>query len=916
MRRAALLGSVWLLGCSSVDVVTSPDAGADPFDFAVQPKSCALKCPSAACAETTTPYACPSLQDWKAIPHDVACPAWDGTTMNATPSKCTVSAPSGDAIKLTGADPDDAKTTILPDGRRVRSAGNEWLFDEADLNAGLPVRVLPVPGSALALVVDAGYGVHSVRLIDTTKLGGATTPVVAVVKFAAPEMLWQGIAVAGPDLVLVATDDGVVQALKLDAAAQTLVRDDARSIALPDSIDDTNAKAPYWVSGLTVSPDGKTLVVSSAIDPRALVFDLSNGSYKALGQASIGAGGTFDAAFDPNDPQGRYVYISRIAARSVIELDLADRAAPKVTRTFNTDKDPQGMAFLDARWLVVGNTFGDTLTLIDRASGASSSIPVDAKTQLHGLEPTTLAMDSAHQRLYATLAGRNAIAAWTVDTTQTPAKLAPAGRLPTSWWPSSVAVTPAGDLMWTSARGHGNGPLMSQVPVGNGDSMHGVHGGVAMLAAPQPADLSQGDLAVDKNDDVAALSGAPQVSCPNQENDFPLPPTNTQGPSKKIKHVVFVVRENKTFDGVLGDLAGVRGDPTLTLKKSSADMDKLWVNARSLARTFATSDDYYTSAELSIQGHFWTVYGRSSDFMERTWQVTGYSRSAYKSPVQPQCVTDVGEPQEGSLFDWLSNNQVPHSIMGEACGIPQSSTDGALDIKYPGGFIQSIGYPDVEKACYFAGRLRVLCNIGPFVYMTLPNDHTQGVGNDTPSPEAMVAVNDEATGMIVEAFSKSPWWADSLVVVTEDDPADGGDHVDHHRTPVLFASPWIKRGYVSKTHIDTSSLHKMFAHILGLPYPNTSVEKAALPLDLFTSTPDLTPFTHQARQWPLSCGEKSSLAEKRLTSSWDFTDADEQPGLDAQLRRVMRGEELQELPKETLRQMNFRKDARQVTWRR
>jgi hypothetical protein len=145
--------------------------------------------------------------------------------------------------------------------------------------------------------------------------------------------------------------------------------------------------------------------------------------------------------------------------------------------------------------------------------------------------------------------------------------------------------------------------------------------------------------------------------------------------------------------------------------------------------------------------------------------------------------------------------------------------------------------------------------------------------------------------MLLDAISHSPLWKSSLVVVTEDDPADGGDHVENHRTPVLFVSPWVKHGYVSKTHIDVSSLHKIFAHVFGIPYPNDLVARAALPLDLFSSTPDYTPFTYQPRQWPLSCGHQPTLAERQLRASWgDMDDVDEQPGLDAQVRRYMRGE--------------------------
>jgi hypothetical protein len=145
------------------------------------------------------------------------------------------------------------------------------------------------------------------------------------------------------------------------------------------------------------------------------------------------------------------------------------------------------------------------------------------------------------------------------------------------------------------------------------------------------------------------------------------------------------------------------------------------------------------------------------------------------------------------------------------------------------------------------------------------------------------------------------------VIVTEDDPSDGGDHVENHRTPVLFVSPWVKHGYVSKQHIDVSSLHKVFAHVFGIPYPNEIVANASLPLDLFTSTPDYTPFTRQPRQWPLSCGMQPSLTlpEKTLSASWgDVDDVDEQPGLGDQVWREMRGLPATEVTPAMQRQMD------------
>ncbi len=167
-------------------------------------------------------------------------------------------------------------------------------------------------------------------------------------------------------------------------------------------------------------------------------------------------------------------------------------------------------------------------------------------------------------------------------------------------------------------------------------------------------------------------------------------------------------------------------------------------------------------------------------------------------------------------------------------------------------------------------------------------------------------MNDDATGMTIDALSHSPLWASSVVFITEDDPSQGGEHIDAHRAPLVVISPWVKRGYVSKTHIDVASLHKLFAHILGKPYPNAIVANAGLPLDMFTSTPDYTPYTFTRRTFPLVCGDGSTKAERRLTESWDFDEPDEQPGLDAQVTRWMRGKQLQTLPPKLERQVEER----------
>jgi hypothetical protein len=726
-----------------------------------------------------------------------------------------------------------------------------------------------------------------VRVVDTTLIG-KSNPVVGFIDFPPPSYLNDGIAVLPSGRTYIATGYGVVQAFDVNLTTGALTRNDAASLMLPTSTAPNTTGKPWYSSGVAVSPDGKRLVVTPVFDTLAFVFDVdpaSPTSGKQLGQVDLGGHETFGAWFDPHDPTGHYAYVSMWAGYKVLELDVSTPAMPKVSRSFATDKNPERVSFLDARWMVVANDFGETISLVDRTSGTVTSVPVLFDPGFPGLDVSGLAWDEPNKLLYATLSGIDALAAFTVDTTATPPTITPAGRLPTSWWPTGCVVNADGSLTIVNLRGHPIGPF----PVMNGSGGYDqMKGSIEQSPAPQAADLTAGDAQVKATIGVGSQPGFPAVSCPANANDFPVPATNTEGASKQITHVFFIVRENKTFDSLFGDIPGVEGDPTIMMKATSAAMDKVWPNARKLARTFTVSDNFYSLSVQSTQGHNWTTYGRATDFCERTW-----SDSLRPAPL---CgVEDVGNPPEGSLFNWLEKNKVAYTVLGEIVGTWTLKDAAPIDVKYPGGPFQNISYVDLEKACYTAGRVRVSCDLGSFVYMTLPNDHTVGVSPTNPSPDTMCAVNDEATGMFIDALSHSPLWASSLVVLTEDDPQSGGDHIDYHRTPLVLISPWVKHGYVSKTHIDVASLHKVFAHLFGLPYPNLVVKNAGLPFDAFTSTPDFTPYTYEPHQVTITCGMDATHAEKRLTDSWDFRQPDGQPGLGEQVFRYMRGRQLTEL---------------------
>ncbi|MCC6215535.1 MAG: hypothetical protein IT376_11780 [Polyangiaceae bacterium] len=851
-------------------------------DFTYAPKSCSFSCPADACAESEVPYECPAARPWESIPHAPECPAWDGTFPSPEPGRCTATLPTGDAAKYAGPDPDAAGQWVLPDGRVTRPSGAYSVFTEADLEGDQVSHLILVPGTRFALAVSTGSERHGVRAIDVQAVGtpGAVTSHVA---FPKGTYVNSGVAFVAPDLVLVA-GDGKLEALSFDTATGQLARDEARSIPLPPN---PSGSARY-ASGVAVSPVLQRVAVGSVTAPTAVVLDVTPGAtYGAVvSEIEVGANESFGVWFDPFDPEGRRAWISLWGARRVAEIDVGAAPGGAATRSVDTDKSPQGIAFLDARWMVVGNGLGETLTFIDRIAGTSTAAQVEWEPGLRGQDLSSLAWDATRGVLYGTMSGINAVSAWNVDLSGGAPALSLAGRLPTGWWPSAVAVSPAGDVAVASLRGNGPGP------VEGGQQERPQRGAVQWIARPDTAALQAGADAVERAVQVHRLPGAPAIDCPAGAADFPVPATNEEGPSPRIEYVLFVVRENKTYDALFGDLPGASGNPSLTLKSSTDEMERVFGNTRSLARDFTNLDNSYNDADASKQGHAWTTHGRTTDYCERNWandvrEVAGCA------------VGDISRPDEGSVFDWLGAHAVPYGIFGEVVGLPSPlPSPTPVDLLYPGGAFQNIGYPDTEKACHLAARARVLCNLPRFSYVTFPNDHGLGLSPSSPTPELMNAVNDEATGLLVAALSRSPLWAKTLVIITEDDPQQGGDSVDYHRVPTVLVSPWVKRGYVSRTHVSASSLHKLVAHLFGLPYPNVQVQNAALPLDAFTSTPDYSPWSYQPHGWPLGCAVGATAAEQALAELWRYEDVDDQPGIDAQMVRWMRGQQRTELTDE------------------
>ena len=838
----------------------------DAVDYSREiPPSCAFQCGGVPCEELTVPFACPAMGSWEDIPHAEACGCFSGAPPATVQGACSVSDPSGEATRLAG--PSGPQSWVLPDGHLIEPAGVYAHLDEDDLSGTFPMSLVRIPGTRLVLSSDGGLYDNALRLLNIDELAAGRAPTAAHVRFARPESLYYGVVWLAPDTALASGGgDGMVYAFDVDTTAATLTRNSTRDIDLGPTTE-KNTPRSRWYAGPMASADGSRLLVAPSSAEREIqVRSLDAGAWgELIGTIPLNSKTVFELVADPFDPNGNTFYATMWDDDILVELD-ADALA--VTRSINIGKNPEGIAFIDSSFMVVASADADVLVLVDRTTWTERArIDLHAEDEPLGHGPSAISYDASKQRLYATLSGVNAVAAFDVSVAGNVPTIAPIGRIPTAWWPTGVVAMDDGSLAILAGKGIGTGPDEGDYEWTDSMITRLMRGGVQHVPYPTQADLSAMTATADGARRLASTPGYPEVTCPEGADDFPVPVSPSEGPSERIKRVVYVIRENKTYDAVFGDMPGTNGDPSLVM--APGDMERIWPNARKIAQSFTNFDNYYTSAEQSIQGHVWTTFGQTSDFVERTW-MTAWGR-ATRLPTSG--IADEARPGKGSIFESLDRAGVSYANMGEVVGIGE----GMLDPGYP-GLIYALNKPDIEKACYIAGRARVRCDLPSLSYVVLPNDHTEGGTGNAPHPGVFIAVNDEATGRIVDAISHSPLWPETLIIFTEDDPQNGADHVDVHRTLLFMASPWVRRGYVSRGHYDISSVHKLILSILGVPYPNEQIAQSAIPFDAFTSTPDYTPFEFEPRVYEKPCNPEDTRAA-REAEGWDFSEPDEQPGI-------------------------------------
>jgi YVTN family beta-propeller protein len=508
---------------------------------------------------------------------------------------------------------------------------------------------------------------------------------------------------------------------------------------------------------------------------------------------------------------------------------------------------PSGMALSpDESTLLVANGHSDTVTFLDTQTLARTDVKIPAYPEgALGSQPIAAAFAPDGTRAYVACGGNNAIAILTGG--RGGWKLA--GSVPTAWFPSAIAIEAKGGLRIVCIKGVGN-------TADNRGTFNSLQYEGALVSVPR---LEPGQIA----------AGEREVRAANEPRFEPAGGIANLR-SLGIRHVFFIIKENRTYDQVLGDIAKGDGDPKLVMYGRDVTP-----NHHALAERYVLLDNFHTGGAISFDGHQWLMQAFVSDYVERAFAASprGYAWNLsdslvvspagffWQSATRPLSVRIYGEfslparwdpvrqsavdINEGQLLSWseywrLYKEGKWQEVSGSRSGVP--ALQSLIDPRYP---CSNVSIPDQLRAEEFLRDFSERDKSGSVAELNilhLNSDHTNGTRPGSPTPRAMVADNDLALGRIVEAISRSRVWPQSLILVVEDDAQNGVDHVDGHRTVALAAGPYVRRGVVDSNHYNQTSMVRTIQEIFRIPPRTRFLTSARIMSSIFTREADTAPY--------------------------------------------------------------------------
>ncbi|HEX2455268.1 MAG TPA: beta-propeller fold lactonase family protein [Vicinamibacterales bacterium] len=777
-------------------------------------------------------------------------------------------------------------------------------------------------GHYLYVVDQAGFQVHvidaSLVSIGVDAQGRITEPdnFAAVIARAKVGRYPFGIGLTADDRTLFVTHVGVFQYTHLRPAS-------------PTGNDNVDYPLCYPGAGYPDETQNDRVIEITKVDPRNLPDSLRDPDGIRCGYVPADRLYTVPGLGSPNAPESSSVYVLDVSSPKAPQRRDIVKTGPLVgdrqdgIDVYSGSHPNAVVSNQDAIYVANGNN--DSISILDPRTYAERgriglSLLQGQDRALRGVQPVGLALSPDGDTLYVAEAGVNAIGVVSLDGNH--GRLI--GHIPTGWWPSSVQVSADGHTLYVAnARGRGAGPN----PVGESRSpKFSVLGTVNIIPTPTVKQLDAYTTRVYINNGFAGVDDG-RGNAAYHEADNPIP-SRAGKASSQIKHVVFINKENATHDLLLGDIVQTRGGvpvngaPAFSLGYDASP------NHHELALRFAFSDNFFLEPSVSSDGHRWLTGQYTAENEETHWPASygGQRRDAGDDPAvikdYPGRIgfTDANSSPEPNDYNeqggiYLHLNRQGKSFINFGNGFEFAVIDepGGAD---PTGARQHANVPmekvvrdnsdhlfptynthipdaplpedptrfnrfDRFKQVFedrFVDRAKGVCTLPEYVDLYYPNDHGGGARDINPngpdwSFKRFVQDNDAALGLTVELISNSPCWKDTVIFVVEDDTQNGADHVDGHRSIFLAVSPWVKKQYVSKTHTSLASIFKTVNLILGLP-PLNQYDAGATDLhDMFTSTPDFTPYNAQ----PVQYVQRANPLWLALTKDVDFSrpDADE-----------------------------------------
>lgn len=647
-------------------------------------------------------------------------------------------------------------------------------------------------------------------------------------------------------------------------------------------------------AGLAISKDGKRLYVVLNLSNRVAEIDPENGKTLRI----------WDVGVSPHDIilVGEKLYVSNRGGRTLEDYEEVDigpaghgttvRVDPErfiasegsisvinlkndfAIKEILTPPHPCGLAVSpDGKYVVAASSGSDTVLVIETATDSivEKICARQKPSDLFGAQPNALAFDSSGNRLYVCNGTQNAVAV--IDFKPGKSKLI--GLIPVGWFPGAVVFdTFRNQLIVANIKGIGSTKKYKPGEKVKYNS-HQYFGTVSMVKIPGRKQLENYTKIALFNMRYPMIESA---FLPPRTNVPPRPVPERVGEPSVFKHVVYIIKENRTYDQVLGDMKEGNGDHSLCIFG-----EQITPNHHKIAREFVLLDNTYCSGILSADGHQWTDSAIANEYLERSF--AGFPRS-YPDGMGDDEVDALAYSTAGFIWD----NAIAHGktlrVYGEFAitekhwrdpsrkGKPkfidhwQEYVNGTSNIiVYSRPAIESlrpylntntVGWdmdiPDQFRAAQFIKELKEFEKKGTFpdlAIICLPNDHTSGTKPGSPTPAAHMADNDLALGKIVEAISHSKFWKETCIFVIEDDPQNGWDHVSGYRTVAFVISPYTKRRAVVSVQYNQTSVLRTIELILGLP-PMNQMDASATPMfECFTDIPDFTPYKAVPNNIPL-----------------------------------------------------------------